>query len=231
MPLPAFRLALVSWLLLIPACLCVWAKPGAPADPKSHPASGPRPAAARPAGPPRLDSLKIHSLYMDGEFDTAIAILEANLKEPRQYRHDDSVFIFKHLGVMYAAQFDTREKGKYYMHRLLTVEPTAKIMDMYASDMIYMIFRNIQEEYEQNRAYMAMQGRGRSGGDSLTAGSGPRAKKDSSGPAGRGEAPRVSGGKKWVWGGVAVATVAAGVGAYYLINGAEPKVAHKDFEY
>jgi hypothetical protein len=30
-------------------------------------------------------------------------------------------------------------------------EPTAKIMDMYASDMIYMIFKNIQDEFETNR--------------------------------------------------------------------------------
>jgi hypothetical protein len=60
----------------------------------------------RPAGPasasaaPKVDSLKVHKLYLDGEFDAAIAILEANLKESRQYSHGDSVFIFKHLGVM-----------------------------------------------------------------------------------------------------------------------------------
>jgi hypothetical protein len=33
------------------------------------------------------------------------------------------------------------------MLQLLMIEPTARIMDMYASDMIYMIFKNIQEEF------------------------------------------------------------------------------------
>jgi hypothetical protein len=36
--------------------------------------------------------------------------------------------------------------------RLLDVEPTARLMDMYASDMIYMIFKNIQDEYEIAKA-------------------------------------------------------------------------------
>ncbi len=77
-------------------------------------------------------------------------MLEGDLKEKRLRSHGDSVFAFKHLGVMYAAQEATREKGKYYMLQLLYVEPTARIMDMYASDMIYMIFRNIQEEFSHD---------------------------------------------------------------------------------
>jgi hypothetical protein len=104
---------------------------------------------------------------MDGEFEAAITMLEDNLKETRQYQHDDSVFIYKHLGVMYAAQYETREKGKYYMFRLLQVEPSAKIMDMYASDMIYMIFKNIQEEYQQKRMRIAKQVQGEGGKDTI----------------------------------------------------------------
>lgn len=77
-------------------------------------------------------------------------MLEGDLKDKRLRSHGDSVFAFKHLGVMYAAQEATREKGKYYMLQLLYVEPTARIMDMYASDMIYMIFRNIQEEFSHD---------------------------------------------------------------------------------
>jgi hypothetical protein len=69
--------------------------------------------------------------------------------------HGDSIFAFKHLGVMYAATPATREKGRYYMYQLIYLEPTAKIMDMYASDMIYLIFRNVQEDYEHKRSQMA----------------------------------------------------------------------------
>jgi hypothetical protein len=106
-------------------------------------------AAAPPTG---IDSIKVHKLYMDGEFEPAIAILESALKAQKNLSHNDSVFIFKHLGVMYAATYETRERGKLYMHQLLMVEPTAKIMDMYASDMIYMIFKNMQDEFQTNRA-------------------------------------------------------------------------------
>ncbi len=106
-------------------------------------------ASSTPSG--SVDTLKAHRLYVDGDFDQAIEILETGLKTKKILSHQDSVFIFKHLGVMYAANNDTREKGKYYMHQLLMVEPTARIMDMYASDMIYMIFKNIQEEFETSR--------------------------------------------------------------------------------
>jgi hypothetical protein len=106
---------------------------------------------AAPASKMILDTATVRKLYLDGEFEGAIEVLEAGLKEKRPFDHKDSVFIFKHLGVMYAAKYETREKGKYYMHELLMTEPTARIMDMYASDMIYMIFKNIQDEFEANR--------------------------------------------------------------------------------
>ena len=99
----------------------------------------------------KIDSATVRKKYLDGDFEDAIFILESDLKEKRRLRHDDSVFIYKHLGVMYAARYETREKGKYFMHQLLMTEPTAKIMDMYASDMIYMIFKNIQDEFQSNR--------------------------------------------------------------------------------
>ena len=221
MPYCVSRFAAASRFLLILAVCCAWAKPIPKAEAKTQA------AAPRPAGPLRVDSAKIHSLYLDGEFDAAIALLEADLKETRQYRHDDSVFIFKHLGVMYAAQYDTREKGKYYMNRLLSVEPTAKIVDMYASDMIYMIFRNIQDEFEQNRMFMGMQSQNRLRNDSLAE---ARPKKDSV-QANPKVASQSSGGAKWIWGGAAVATVAAGVGAYFLLNEQQPKVVRKGSEF
>jgi hypothetical protein len=210
-----------------------WSKPPARSTASARSAS---PAKAAPAqgsaaesASPRLDSARVHRLYLDGEFDAAIAILEDNLKETRQYRHEDSVFIFKHLGVMYAAQYETREKGKYYMHKLLSVEPTVRIMDMYASDMIYMIFKNIQEEFEQNRELRSDMPRHAARADSMPA--------RQSGPAAEDQPPRrdrtgeenPSGKKAWVWTGAAVAAVAVGVGAYFLMS-AEPQTTVKDRE-
>lgn len=221
MPFRFFRFAAASGLLLIPAVRGTWAKPAPKTETRTQA------AAPAPSGPLRVDSAKVHSLYLDGEFDTAIAMLEANLKETRQYRHDDSVFIFKHLGVMYAAQYDTREKGKYYMNRLLSVEPTAKIVDMYASDMIYMIFRNIQDEFEQNRLFMGMQSQNRLRNDSLAE---AKPKKDSVKENPKVASSSSSSGTKWIWGGAAVATVAAGVGAYFILS-EQPKVVRKGSEF
>jgi hypothetical protein len=110
---------------------------GAPATPKPY--TMPRSA---------MDTTRIHKIYLDGEFDDAIDKLESGLKYARPLSHEDSVFIFKHLGVMYTSKYETREMGKKYMMQLLTVEPTARIMDMYASDMIYMIFKNIKDEFD-----------------------------------------------------------------------------------
>jgi len=175
-----------------------------------------------------VDSAQVHRLYLDGDFDPAIALLEDELKETRQYRHEDSVFIFKHLGVMYAAQYETREKGKYYMHKLLMVEPSAKIMDMYASDMIYMIFKNIQEEFEQNRATIAGPKRPADQPDSMpTRNHSEVATGTQTRTRGSGEEVQSSGGKKWIWAGAAVVTLAAGVGAYYLLT-EQPQVTVKE---
>lgn len=106
----------------------------------------PTKAAAKSRVP--LDTSVIRKTYIDGDFDRAIEDIERALKWGGPFSQPDSVFMFKHLGVMYAAKYETREKGKHYMLQLLTVEPAARILDMYASDMIYMIFKNIQTEFE-----------------------------------------------------------------------------------
>jgi hypothetical protein len=99
-----------------------------------------------------MDTTKVHEQYLEGDFDAAIRTLEAQLKSGKAMTHAESVFVYKHMGVMYAAQKSTQEKGKHYMHQLIAIEPTAKILDMYASDMIHLIFRNVQEEFEVKRA-------------------------------------------------------------------------------
>jgi hypothetical protein len=202
-----------------------WTKPAAkvkPADQKSE--------SSLESEHSRVDSNKVHQLYMDGEFEAAITMLEDNLKETRQYQHDDSVFIYKHLGVMYAAQYETREKGKYYMFRLLQVEPSAKIMDMYASDMIYMIFKNIQEEYQQKRMRIAKQVQGEGGKDTIVKTVPKRETGEFDTLASGKPSGSSRGSKKWVWAGVGAATVAAGIGAYILLND-EAKAPNKEVEF
>ena len=162
---------------------------------------------------PLLDTSTIRKYYLDGEFEPAIEILETGMKEKRPYNHGDSVFIFKHLGVMYAAKYETRERGKYFMHQLLMTEPTAKIMDMYASDMIYMIFKNIQDEFESTRARLDE-------AESNGAGNNQANQSSSTSTGSTGNQESSSGLAPFYWVGAGVVT--AGVAAYFLLS-EEPK--------
>jgi hypothetical protein len=182
-----------------------------------------------------LDTLAVRRLYLDGEFESAIKILEEGLKAKRPLSHSDSVFTFKHLGVMYAAKYETREKGRYYMHQLLLTEPTARILDMYASEMIYMIFKNIQSEFESNRAGLASKeprteesrvvepSQGPSGARKEASSREPESVRPAPVHKERGgtrtSASKSSGTKKqnYYWIGATGLLVAAGVGAYFLM--------------
>jgi hypothetical protein len=149
----------VRKLVLLALGICLGAHPPATLAAPKAPAARTAPANAAtakvlpsdPANRAPLDTSAVRKLYLEGEFEEAIGKLEASLRSGSGFSHRDSVFLFKHLGVMYAARYETREKGKHYMHKLLEVEPTARILDMYASDMIYMIFKNIQDEFNAGR--------------------------------------------------------------------------------
>jgi hypothetical protein len=157
----------------------------------------------------RPDTAGIHKIYLDGDFDQAINLCESALRESMRglkLTHSDSVFLFKHLGVMYSAKYETRELGKKYMYQLLHVEPTALIMDMYASDMIYMIFRNIKDEYDMQRARITKPVPSQ---DSKPLGKQPSEGRDTKGG-------------RWVPWTIGTAAVAGGaVAAYLLLSGGE----------
>jgi hypothetical protein len=94
-----------------------------------------------------LDQKKIHALYNNGDFDPVIEVLEGFMKRNKTYSHSDSVFIAKHLAVVYTANPGTRERGKYYMYRLLELMPSAKLVDMFVSDEVDRIFDKVREEF------------------------------------------------------------------------------------
>lgn len=142
------RSFIVLWLLALAGIS--WGRPVAGAP--STKANAGNVAAAKPSPlPPGLDTARIHALYMDGEFEQAIEALEQARKQKRLRTRADSLFALKHLAVMYAATYATVEKGKQFMVLLLTLDPAAGILDMQASDMIYMIFRNVQSELAHAR--------------------------------------------------------------------------------
>jgi hypothetical protein len=188
-----------------------------------------KPVFAKPVSQPvskpvykALDTAAVRKLYLDGDFEEAIKMLDGVLKEKRALTHEDSVLIFKHLGVMYAANYETREKGKYYMHQLLMVEPTARIMDMYASDMIYMIFKNIQDEFESSRAKLDRAESHVIGNSQSQAMEKPIEKPVSKQP----DPPH--GHQAYYWLGATGAVAVAGVVAYVVLSNQDPKIVQAD---
>jgi hypothetical protein len=203
-----------------PAAKASLASPAAPdsTKPASAKAAGvPKPAAK--GAKPALDTARVHSLYLDGDFDQAIRLLDNALRGRKPLTHADSVFAFKHLGVMYAATPATREKGRYYMLQLISIEPTARILDMYASDMIYLIFRNVQEEYENKRGKTAVAAPVDTTPAPLAAA--PKDTLPAPAPAAR-PAPSRNRALYWVAGGAAITAGAAGL-LFILLDNPQPK--------
>lgn len=185
----------------------------APAPKPAAPAAKPAPAKSAKAAP--MDTIKLHEQYLEGDFDQAIRTLEVQLKTQKPMSHAESVFVFKHLGVMYAAQKSTQDKGKHYMHMLIAIEPTAKILDMYASDMIHLIFRNVQEEFEVKRARLAP------APDTVAAAPAPDPDPVPAAPAAE---TKSSGSKKTIFLAAAGAAVAVGaLTAFFILSEDEPK--------
>lgn len=94
-----------------------------------------------------LNQAKIHAEYNEGNFESVTTALESFMAKNKTYSLVDSIFIAKHLAVVYSANPKSREKGKYYMYRLLAMLPSAKLIDMYVSDEIDRIFDKVREEY------------------------------------------------------------------------------------
>lgn len=188
------------------------------ATPKTAPGKPARATAGQGAAKPVIDTARIHGQYLEGDFDQAIRSLDGALKGRKALNHADSVFIFKHLGVMYAASPATREKGRFYMLQLISIEPTARILDMYASDMIYLIFRNVQEEYENKHAQTAFVAPADSAADAP-----PAAEPEPApAPAASAQPPKRNRTLYWAAGGAAVAAGVAGL-IFILLDDPQPK--------
>lgn len=103
---------------------------------------------AAPASlPAALDQARIHANYTDGEFDKVIKELEAFVRSRRACTQAESVFVEKHLSVVYAAHPGTRELGRYHMYRLLDLAPGSDLLDMFVGEEVGGVFDKVGKEY------------------------------------------------------------------------------------
>ncbi len=118
------------------------------AAPQPSSATTSAPMAKTTSSPSVLDTAVIHGAYADGDFEKVTSSLEPILAAKTVLPKADSIFLFRHLGVIYAKDPGTREKGKYCFRKLLDVDPQAQILDLYATDEIYQVFRTVQAEWD-----------------------------------------------------------------------------------
>jgi hypothetical protein len=98
---------------------------------------------------PGFNKSEIQALYCSGEFDPLLALLE-NLRQQRRLRdREDSVFIFKYLGVVYGADDATRKKAESFLYQLLKLDPKADLADLVVGESIETIFNKVRERYEK----------------------------------------------------------------------------------
>ena len=95
---------------------------------------------------------RIHADYQSGEFERVIAALERFVESGRRCPKTDSVFLEKHLAVVYAANPKTRELGRYHMFRMLSIEPASDILDMFVGEEVDGIFDKVRKEFAVTRA-------------------------------------------------------------------------------
>lgn len=112
-------------------------------------------ALASAAAASGLDQARIRSDYRDGEFEKVIGELQGFLKSGRPCSRSDSVFLAKHLGVVYAAHPDTRELGRHHMFRLLRMSPDADLLDMFVGQEVDGVFEKVRKENALNLAEAA----------------------------------------------------------------------------
>lgn len=95
-----------------------------------------------------IDQEAVHHAYNEGDFDAVIKLTDPFTNGKETYSRSDSAFVFKHLAVVYTANPKTREKGKYYMYRMLEMLPSAELIDMYVSDEVDRIFDKVRKDFK-----------------------------------------------------------------------------------
>jgi hypothetical protein len=101
-----------------------------------------------------LDKAAISKSYFESDFARIRPPLEAWRLSLAQKTRDDSVFVFKYLSVIYAADSTTKEKSKSFMFQLISLAPAIEIMDLYVSDQIELMFKSVKAQYQERQQYM-----------------------------------------------------------------------------
>jgi hypothetical protein len=89
----------------------------------------------------------IKHLYFQGDFDKIIAILENFRKSGDMVEKEDSLIVYKYLGVIYGSDPEQKTKGEGYLYSLLKLNPKETMKDMQLSGQIEDLFESVKYRY------------------------------------------------------------------------------------
>ncbi len=101
-----------------------------------------------------LDKNAISHAYFEGEFSRILPPLETFRQTYPNPTKDDQIFVYKYLSVIYAADSSTRKKAESYMIQLVKLMPTIELIDLYISDNIQAIFKDVKSNFLKQQQYV-----------------------------------------------------------------------------
>ncbi|MDB5047519.1 MAG: hypothetical protein JWO30_590 [Fibrobacteres bacterium] len=174
----------------------------------------------------KLPRKQLESVYRNGDLDSVVIYVKMGRPRVVFLDRSDSSLAFKYLGVIYAADSKTREKGRYYFNQLLRLDNQASITDLLPGESARSVFKEVREEFFELNPNLAQPAN--AAPPPVAAAPPIAAEEDSETPQALTPFPVPVAPKKqshtwmWVTGGV-VGVVAAGAGAAIFLIDPAPK--------
>ncbi|HKP97750.1 MAG TPA: hypothetical protein VJ385_18570 [Fibrobacteria bacterium] len=101
-----------------------------------------------------LNKYDISHAYFEGDFYRILPPLETFRQSYPNPSENDQIFTYKYLSVIYAADSSTRKKAESCMVQLVKLMPTIELTDLYVSDDIQALFKNVQTNFLKEQKYV-----------------------------------------------------------------------------
>ncbi len=153
-----------------------------------------------------LDTVLIRNYYLDAEFIKVVDSLESWRKNGSVGSHSDSVFAYRHLGIVYASEEWTHNRSESYLNLLLRLEPQTDVLDPFISPSVESFWESVKTRSRRL----------------LGVASADSAKKPATGREGKAASLEADkGGFPWLWT-LAGTAVTGGAIAYFLLTQEAP---------
>jgi len=101
-----------------------------------------------PAAAWAFSKVTVEREYRDADFDAVIRSLEPILEPGQQVNRTDSLFALRTLGVVFASNPKTREKGRYCWFKALEIDAKADLVDLFVGEEIDRLWERTRLEFK-----------------------------------------------------------------------------------